>query len=147
MKQTRAAQRVRIGIDLGDRRHRFCVLGSKGEVVEEGSLGNEREEFSRFMRRYPGSLVIVEASTHSPWISRYLSALGCKVIVANPRKVRAIYQDERKNDRRDALMLARIGRMEPALLHPIQPGREEAQRSGIWCGSSCEITWCELGWE
>jgi transposase len=96
MKQTRAAQRVTIGIDLGDRRHRFCVLGSKGEVVEEGSLGNEREEFSRFMRRYPGSLVIVEASTHSPWISRYLSALGCKVIVANPRKVRAIYQDERR---------------------------------------------------
>lgn len=128
MKQTRAARRVTIGLDLGDRRHRFCVLGSKGEVVEEGSLGNEREQLSGFIVGYPGSLVIMEAGTHSPWISRYLAALGSKVIVANPRKVRAIYQDERKNDRRDALMLARIGRMEPALLYPIQHGSEEAQQ-------------------
>ena len=33
------------------------------------------------------------------------------MIVSNPRKVRAIYQHERKSDWRDALMLARIGRM------------------------------------
>jgi len=36
--------------------------------------------------------------------------------VSNPRKTRAIYQHERNSDRRDALMLARIARMEPALL-------------------------------
>ena len=52
----------------------------------------------------------MEAGTHSPWVSRYPKGLGWKVIVSNPRKVRAIYQHERKSDQRDALMLARIGR-------------------------------------
>ena len=50
------------------------------------------------------------------------------MIVSNPRKTRAIYQHERKSDRRDALMLARIARMEPALLYPVQHGSEEAQQ-------------------
>jgi transposase len=48
--------------------------------------------------------------------------------VSNPRKTRAIYQHERKSDRRDALMLARIARMEPALLYPVQHGSEQAQQ-------------------
>jgi len=47
--------------------------------------------------------------------------------VSNPRKTRAIYQHERKSDRRDALMLARIARMEPALLYPVQHGSAQAQ--------------------
>jgi transposase len=50
------------------------------------------------------------------------------VVVSNPRKTRAIYQHERKSDRRDALMLARIARMEPALLYPVQHGSEQAQQ-------------------
>src|SRR5436309_11552328 len=68
------------------------------------------------------------AGGHSPWISRYLEGLGGEVIVSNPRKVRAIYQHERKSDQRDALMLARIGRMDHALLYPIHHGSEEAQQ-------------------
>jgi len=48
--------------------------------------------------------------------------------VSNPRKTRAIYQHERKSDRRDALMLARIARMEPALLYPVWHGSQEAQQ-------------------
>ena len=70
----------------------------------------------------------MEAGTHSPWVSRYLEGLGWEVIVSNPRKVRAIYQHERKSDQRDALMLARIGRMDRALLYPVRHGSEEAQQ-------------------
>jgi len=51
-------------------------------------------------------------------VSRFLSSHGLKVIVANPRKVRAIYESERKSDARDAEMLARLGRMDVKLLHP-----------------------------
>lgn len=128
MNEQKKRSRVTIGLDLGDRRHRFCVLGGNGEVVEEGSLLNERLSLKGFIGRYPGALVVMEAGCHSPWISRYLEALGCEVIVSNPRKVRAIYQHERKSDRRDALMLARIARMEPALLYPVEHGSEEAQQ-------------------
>jgi transposase len=70
----------------------------------------------------------MEAGCHSPWVSRHLEQAGCEVIVSNPRKTRAIYQHERKSDRRDALMLARIARMEPALLYPVRHGSEEAQQ-------------------
>ena len=128
MKEQKKRDKVTIGLDLGDRRHRFCVLGCNGEVVEEGSLLNERVQLSGLVGRYPGALVVMEAGCHSPWISRYLEALGCEAVVSNPRKVRAIYQHERKSDRRDALMLARIARMEPALLYPVEHGSQEAQQ-------------------
>jgi transposase len=52
----------------------------------------------------------MEAGCQSPWISRYLKELGWKAIVSNPRRVRAIFEHERKSDRRDAVMLARIAR-------------------------------------
>jgi transposase len=63
-----------------------------------------------------------------PWISRYLQEEECRVLIANPRKLRAIYQNERKSDRRDAQMLARIGRLDPALLYPVHHGSAEAQQ-------------------
>jgi len=71
---------------------------------------------------------VLEAGCHSPWISRYLQEEGCRVLIANPRKLRAIYQNERKSDRRDAQMLARIGRLDPALLYPVHHGSAEAQQ-------------------
>jgi len=97
-------------------------------VVEEDTLGNDRASLARLTARYRGVLAVMEAGAHSPWISRYLERLGWEVIVSNPRKVRAIYQHERKSDRRDALMLARIGRMDGALLYPVRHGSEEAQQ-------------------
>ena len=126
MKQQNS--KITIGLDLGERRHRFCALNHKGEVVEEGTLGNERASLARLTIRYRGALGVMEAGAHSPWISRYLEELGWEVIVSNPRKVRAIYQQERKSDQRDALMLARIGRMDRALLYPVRHGSEEAQQ-------------------
>ncbi len=129
MKQAKkqSSREVTIGVDLGDRRHRFCVLDGAGEVLEEGSVGNDRVALGGLSKRYPGALLILEAGCHSPWVSRYLAERGCRVLVANPRKLRAIYQNERKCDRRDAEMLARIGRLDPALLAPVRHGSEEAQ--------------------
>jgi transposase len=128
MKEQNNRSEFTIGLDLGERRHRFCALNGKGEVEEEGTLGNDRASLARLTARYRGALAVMEAGAHSPWISRYLEGLGWQVIVSNPRKVRAIYQHERKSDRRDALMLARIGRMDCALLYPVRHGSEEAQQ-------------------
>ncbi|HZD08658.1 MAG TPA: IS110 family transposase [Candidatus Limnocylindrales bacterium] len=128
MKQPNRRSKITIGLDLGDRRHRLCVLNEEGEVVEEASIVNERTGLAELAGRYPGAVVVMEAGCHSPWISRYLEGLRCRVLVSNPRKVRAIYQHERKSDQRDALMLARIARMEPALLYPVRHGSEEAQQ-------------------
>jgi hypothetical protein len=62
----------------GDRRQRFCVVGRNGEVVEEGSLVNERAQLSALVGRYPAALVVMEAGCHSAWVSRYLSSWDVK---------------------------------------------------------------------
>jgi transposase len=129
MKQQTTSSNITLGLDLGDRRHRFCALDERGEVVEEGSICNDRDSLTKLARRYHGALGVMEAGAHSPWISRLLEGLGWRVVVSNPRKVRAIYQHERKSDQRDAQMLARIGRMDPALLYPVRHSSEEAQRA------------------
>lgn len=71
--------------------------------------------------------VVIEAGTHSPWVSRVLAGLGHEVIVANPRKVRLISDNEGKDDRVDAELLARLGRVDVKLLSPIQHRGEGAQ--------------------
>jgi transposase len=126
-KTKKSGSEFTIGLDLGDRRHRFCVLDAAGGIVEEGSVANERAALGELSRRYRGALWVLEAGCHSPWISRYLEEQGGRVLVANPRKLRAIYHSERKCDRRDAQMLARIGRLDPALLYPVRHGSEQAQ--------------------
>src|SRR5881409_4197353 len=128
MKQQTKSSNITVGLDLGDRRHRFCALDERGEVVEQDSICNDRVSLRKLAGRYHGALGVMEAGAHSPWISRYLEALGWEVIVSNPRKVRAIYQHERKSDQRDALMLARIGRMDRALLYPVRHGSEQAEQ-------------------
>src|ERR1035441_8097142 len=94
-----------IGLDLGDRNHYVCVLDAAGETVHEGPMPNERVALALLLTKYPAATVALEAGTHSPWISRYLTGLGWTVILANPRKLHAISRHERKCDRRDAVML------------------------------------------
>ena len=117
-----------IGLDLGDKRHAICVLDQQGEIIDERSITNHRENLRRLAKKYPGARIALEVGSHSPWVSRFLREQGLEVIVANARKLRAIYQSDRKSDERDARMLARMARMDPELLHPIQHGSEQAQR-------------------
>jgi transposase len=68
----------------------------------------------------PVTRIVIEAGTHSPWVSRQLASYGHEVVVANARKVRLIYESDRKNDRLDARMLARLGRIDASLLSPVR---------------------------
>lgn len=119
---------ITIGIDLGDRKHAVCVLDAKGDILKQEIINNNRGSLAALSRRYPGALMVMEVGMHSPWTSRFLKDLGHRVLVANPRKVRAIYQNERKCDKRDAEMLARIARTDEKLLHPVEHVGEEMQR-------------------
>ena len=116
-----------LGLDLGDRAHHVCVLDAAGTVVREAARPNTRPALKALLTEFPRATLALEAGTHSPWISRYLTTLGAKVIVANPRKLHAISRSERKCDQRDAQMLARLARVDPALLHPIEHGTAQAQ--------------------
>jgi transposase len=53
-------------------------------------------------------------------VTRLLEECGHEVLVANPRKLRLIYENDRKSDKVDAEYLARIARLDPKLLAPIE---------------------------
>lgn len=116
-----------IGMDLGDRRIQFCVLDESGEIVQEGRLTCTEKSLRKTFGAWEPALFAIEAGGHSPWVDRLLKDLGHRVLVGQARKLRAIYTNERKSDLRDAEMLARIARMDPKLLHPIQHRGKQAQ--------------------
>jgi transposase len=120
-------QRLTIGLDLGDRHSRYCILDEAGEVVSEAALPTSHTGLSALLGKMPPSRVALEVGTHSPWVSRHIASLGHEVIVANPHKVKLITQSVRKNDRTDARQLARLARVDPQLLSPIRHRGEQAQ--------------------
>jgi len=108
-----------IGVHVGDRFSHICVLDADGEIQEEARIRTTSSAVGQWFRSAPSSLVVLEAGTHSPWISRLIAASGHETIVANPRRLRLIYQNDRKSDRVDAESLARLGRLDRRLLCPI----------------------------
>ena len=116
-----------IGIDLGDKHSHYAILDADRRVrAEAGAVETtERGFMARFQPMRP-STIAIEAGTYSPWVSRLLSSFGHHVLVANPRRLRAIYENARKNDKVDAMMLARLARSDDELLHPIQHRGEQA---------------------
>ncbi len=116
---TTGVPRLTIGIDLGDKHSHVCVLDAEGTIVEESRLQTKLAAFQQRFGGLPTARIAIEAGTHSPWANALLRDLGHEVFVANPRKVRAIYDNDNKSDRVDAEQLARFARMDPKLLSPI----------------------------
>jgi transposase len=112
--------RMTLGVDIGDKKCRYCLLDPGGVIVAEGSFNTNRDSIRAFFADLPRVRVAFEVSAHSGWISELLNESGHEVIVANPRKVRSIYNSTRKNDRMDARKLARLARLDPELLYPIR---------------------------
>ena len=121
------AVKMTIGLDLGDRHSYFYSLDSSGENIESGRVQTTRSALEKRFRSFEAARVVIEAGTHSPWVSRLLASLGHEVIVANPRKVRLISDNEGKDDPVDAELLARLGRVDVRLLSPIEHRGEAAQ--------------------
>ena len=71
-----------LGLDLGDRQHHVCVLDAAGQIIREAALPNTRPALAQLLADFPRATVALEAGTHSPWISRYLTDLGAQVLVA-----------------------------------------------------------------
>ena len=118
---------VTIGMDLGDKNNVVYVLDKDGHESIHCTIDNTAESLRDFFSEHKGATVAIEAGTHSPWISRQLSTMGCNVLVGNPRKLRVIWDSNDKSDGRDAKMLAKIARFDPDLLYPVTHRGEQAQ--------------------
>ena len=76
----------------------------------------------------PRSRIALETGMHSPWVSRWLSELGpLMLVVAHARNVRLIGESRRKDDRFDAMTLARLARIDQQLLSPVKHRSAQAQ--------------------
>ena len=127
IKSQAAKKKVTIGIDLGDRSSRYCLLDEEGVVIVEASTPTTKAGIAKAFGAMARCRIALEAGGHSPWVSRQLQEFGHEVIVANPRNVRLIGESTRKDDRLDARTLARLARIESTASESgASPGRGSA---------------------
>jgi transposase len=118
---------VTIGMDLGDKTSRYCMLSHEGEILREGQGTATNAGIAGAFGSLGRVRIAIEVGAHSLWVSRSLRSLGHEMIVANPRQVKLMTERTRKDDRLDAQTLARLARIDPELLRPIQHPGEKAQ--------------------
>ena len=95
-KAKRAQQSVTIGIDLGDRNSRYCVLSEEGEILREGQVATTKAGMTETFGSLGRARIAMEVGTHSPWVSRLLQKLGHEMVVANPKQVKLITGEQPK---------------------------------------------------
>jgi len=126
-KDRKCQSRLTVGLDLGDKKSRYCNLDGRGEIAREDSVSTTHSGLCELFSRMPRCRIALEVGTHSRWVSRLLASFGHEVIVANSRQLKLISQSSRKCDRMDARTLARMARADPQLLRPIRHRGERAQ--------------------
>jgi transposase len=119
--------KLTIGVDLGDHWSCYCVLDEAGKIILEQKVATTPEAMKQTFSKIPQGLIALETGTHSPWVSRLLTELGHKVIVAHAQKVQLITKSNRKDDRHDARTLARLARIDAELLGPVRHRSAQAQ--------------------
>src|SRR5882672_5993288 len=134
-----------IGIDIGDKRSRYCILDKEGKILRESSVATLPAGLKTVFSKLAGCRMAMEVGTHSPWMSRLLTALGHEVIVANAREVPLIYKSRRKNDKLDAEKLARLARMDPKLLKGIRHRGAEGQGDLLLIRSRAQLVETRTG--
>jgi transposase len=118
-----------LGLDLGDVASALCLLErGREQPLERSQMPMEPEAARQVLAACPRGLVVMEAGTHSPWVSRLAAELGHEVLVANPRQLALISKCDRKTDRTDAETLARLARADRTLLRPVHHRDERLQR-------------------
>ena len=118
---------VFVGCDLGDKFSEICVLDQVGAVLARERVRTTNSGLTKVVAHYASSVVVIEVGVHSRWVEELFRSLGHRVVVANPRQVRLIWKRRLKTDRSDAMLLARLGRVDLTLLAPVQQRGRDAQ--------------------
>src|SRR6266516_4706399 len=107
-----------IGLDLHKRESQLCIITEDGQLIERRIITG-RAAFAAVLGNRPRARILLEASTESEWVARYLESLGHEVIVADPgfAPMYATRSRKVKTDKRDARTLmeaCRAGTYRPA---------------------------------
>jgi transposase len=121
------------GIDIAGVSSYFFITDAKGRKLSAGPAATTRKGFEARLRPYlrAGLAVAIEAGNQTAWIYDVLVALGAKVTVVNPHKVKLIAESRRKTDKIDAKILCELLRLD-GLPHPVHmPGKEARALRGL----------------
>jgi transposase len=107
-----------IGFDLGKVASQVCIITQDGELIER-RIKTDREHIYELLAMRAPARVVIESSTESEWVARYLEKIGLEVVVADPNfaAMYATRSRKVKTDKRDARTLAeacRLGAYRPA---------------------------------
>lgn len=116
-----------IGVDLGDTYCHYCSIGDSGEPMEEGRVAMTPKAMTKAFGVFEPTRIAIEAGAQSRWVAQLLEELGHEVIVANPRQVKLISNNQSKNDVNDARLLAKLARVDRSLLSPLEHRGEQEQ--------------------
>ena len=68
---------ITVGLDLGDRFSQYCFLSDGGGSGRRGPHGEHtKRRCGRHFEAEPRLRIALECGTHSPWVSRLLTAAG-----------------------------------------------------------------------
>ena len=104
-----------VGIDLGDKKSRVCILDERGEIVLQEWVETTPEAFFKRFRGEAKMDIAMEVGMHSRWASDLLGRCGHKMVVADARQLGLITKSNAKSDKRDARTLAQLLRADRRL--------------------------------
>ena len=125
-----------IGMDVHKKVSMLYVLDENGKILREtsvpGSIRMLVERVRRLRQAVGGTVKICyEASGGCGWLHDQLVALGLRVQVAHPGKLRMIFRSKRKNDRVDARKLAKLLYLDEVPLAYVPPAEWRQWRAFV----------------
>ncbi len=99
-----------IGIDAHKLSESVCVTDRDGTILEEYRMDNTEEAWNRFMKKYSKDdmVIAVESSTTGKYVAHLLRDNGFNIHLANPKELKPIFRSNKKTDKNDARILAKL---------------------------------------
>ena len=114
-----------VGVDLGDKFSRYCSLDEGRKIVGVGQFATTRVGLRKEFAGLTPRKIILEAGTHSPWVSGLIAEMGHTPLVVDPRRLALVTKSLKKNDRSDAEILARVGSSDLDLVSEVHHRSQE----------------------
>ena len=98
-----------VGIDLGKRTYEIKIIESDGKVSGTNGLTNPVGRKTLYKKLRCTDRVAIEVCSLAMVMAREIEKeVGCEVVLLNPSQIALIYRSLKKNDKEDALKLARL---------------------------------------
>src|SRR5215510_7449627 len=110
-----------VGCDLHTRKQQVAVLDTLTGEVTEHQLGHDGAAIEEFYATLPRPVTVgIESTGYASWFHGLMQRLGHTLLVGDAAKIRAMVVRKTKTDRRDALHILDLLRLErvPAIRVP-----------------------------